>query len=238
MRPRFLALGSLLFLGVVAACGGKQIGVNPDGGDFKEPDGATCVDIVLSSYDRSCTTTADCVDITSGIVCSGSCACGGSTVNKSGQARYEAALSGLSLEACPCVANGEPACVKGTCTLCAFDSDEPGCNDGGFPILDSGGGKGGPDAGRCVDVKLSSYDRSCTTSKDCISITSGELCDGTCECGGSTINQSGEAAYEKAISGVKFGACECPFFGDPECVHGQCALCGAGSSTPECPDGG
>jgi hypothetical protein len=78
---------------------------------------STCVDIDLSSYDQSCTKTSDCVEITSGDICPDSCLCGGSTINKDGETKYEAAIAGIKTEPCHCAAGPVPQCVHGKCSM-------------------------------------------------------------------------------------------------------------------------
>jgi hypothetical protein len=95
-------------------------------------DGQVCVNVDLSTYDTSCQTSSDCADITSGILCTGSCACGGSAINSAGLARYQSAVASLgSATACPCPAEGVVACVDSKCTVCGFGPNQPaGCPDG------------------------------------------------------------------------------------------------------------
>jgi hypothetical protein len=98
--------------------------------DAGQADAQVCVNIDLATYDRSCQTSTDCIDIASGQICSGDCACGGSAVNVDGEARYKAALSGVTIGECPCVAGGIPACIQNVCTLCGL-GNQPPCPDGG-----------------------------------------------------------------------------------------------------------
>jgi hypothetical protein len=117
MKPPFaLLLGPALAL----ACSGRVAGKSA----------GTCVDVVASDYDTSCRSDSDCITITAGHLCSGQCACGGTTVNVDGEARYQAALSSLQLGECNCPLQIAPRCVANVCTLC-----EPGgpatCADGG-----------------------------------------------------------------------------------------------------------
>jgi hypothetical protein len=248
---------SLLALGLLAACGGKQIGSNPDGGSgggggsggsgsdggvFTEPDGEVCVDIDVSTYDQSCNQDTDCFPITPGQICA--CACGGAAANVSEETRYHNALSNLnSTGICDCTSWPDPVCFHHTCTLCL----EPGsCNngesDGGVSRSDATvplDATSGSDAtASCVDINLKDFDQTCKSSAECISITSGEVCSGQCACGGSTINKSGEAKYESEISGIVSEDCPCVADGIPECVSGTCVLCGGPHSPPGCPDGG
>jgi hypothetical protein len=251
---RMVAAASLLVLGLLGACGGRQLGGSPgggsDGGVFTEPDGATCVDINAGTYDTSCNLASDCITIASGPICDGFCNCGGGNVavNRSGQSRYDSALSAVtpSTGTCGCLSAGPPACVHGTCTFC----DDGDCSEGGTGFSDGGSGgsdggtgsseasTGSSDASACVDINLASYDQSCKKTSDCISITSGEICSGQCNCGGSTINKSGEGQYESAISGLTLEDCPCVEEGSPTCVLGMCVMCGGPKSPPGCPDGG
>jgi hypothetical protein len=114
-------------------CMEAPLGGADSGADSSPPKDASgvCVDIQLSSFDTSCTTSADCVSVTTGTICTGSCACGGSTINVSDQAKYDAELSSVHPAECPCVSAGAPQCVGSTCTICGGASSPPGCVDGG-----------------------------------------------------------------------------------------------------------
>jgi hypothetical protein len=154
---RALARVSLLALGLLAACGGRQLGGNPDAGDFTGPDGATCVEIDPSTYDQSCTSDSDCILIKSGDVCSRDCLCGDSPVSASEMSRYESALSVLPPPSlgCACGDFGGAQCIHGECTLCGPGSTNAGCYDGdGGTVTTSDasiGDDGGPSAdGACV----------------------------------------------------------------------------------------
>jgi hypothetical protein len=223
------ALASLL--AVFVACGGKTATVS--GIDA----GPTCVDINLSTYDHSCNVDTDCTLLTGGQVCSGNCDCGGTPVNISGQAAYQAALGSIQLGECPCPYTGTPRCVQSQCTLCGIGPNQPpGCPpddipDAAQPPPDAPIGPPDVavgDAPVCVDIVLSMFNTSCNQASDCIDITTGQLCTGSCSCGGSTINRAGQAAYDSAISTVMLAACPCPAEGTPECVAGQCTICGPG----------
>jgi hypothetical protein len=237
-----LSATAALAAGLLAACTGKvvtegQIGA-PDGGNADTGTGTQCVNVDLTTYDQSCNEASDCVGITAGQVCPGSCGCGGAVINVDGQARYDAATAGLFTGDCPCPADGTPSCVDHVCTLC-----EPGpggtCGvttaDAGPPPPDASG-----DGNVCVDVDPATYDTSCQQSSDCIDITAGTLCSDGCLCGGTAINIDGQARYEQTISSLPQGEeCGCPFFGSPTCVSGQCVICfGPGQGAAGCPDGG
>jgi hypothetical protein len=96
-------------------------------------DGGQCVDIDLSTYDQSCVTSSDCIEITSGLICPKSCSCGGSTINQSGQSRYDEAINSIVTEDCPCAFTGAPKCFQGECIMCdsASGSGPTGCQDAG-----------------------------------------------------------------------------------------------------------
>jgi hypothetical protein len=92
--------------------------------------GGSCVNVDLSTYDQSCHADSDCIDVTSGRICTGGCACGGSTINADGEARYQATVAGVQTLACPCPADGIPRCIQNHCTLCGFGPNQPaGCGD-------------------------------------------------------------------------------------------------------------
>jgi hypothetical protein len=101
-------------------------------------------------------TDADCITITAGTICTGSCLCGGATINRDGQARYDAAISGIMTGLCPCAASPPPRCLGGTCVVCTGGpGDPPECGisvhaDAGVVCMQTGGGGGGsPDGGSC-----------------------------------------------------------------------------------------
>ena len=59
------------------------------------------------------------------------CLCGGSTINKSGEAAYKAAISSIVPGECECPREGQPTCVEGTCIICGLGPPMPGCPDAG-----------------------------------------------------------------------------------------------------------
>jgi hypothetical protein len=221
MKTKLASITSFVVtVGLAAACSSASVpaGVDTNNprGLFVEADGASCVDIELSSYSQTCSTASDCTLIAVGTICSGADACAECTttpINKSGEAQYQAAVSLVTVTGiCACPAEIVPSCVHGTCTICAGSSD-PACSDGG-----SG------DAGTCVDIDAESFDQSCTTASECTTITAGEICSDTCLCGGTTINKNGEARYAKEIAGLGHGECSCPNQPIPACTHGKCTL--------------
>jgi hypothetical protein len=67
-----------------------------------------------------------------------------------------------------------------------------------------------------------------------MTITAGELCDGTCLCGGATINASGAARYQAQVASITTELCACGFAEPPICASGRCVLCGFANDPPEC----
>jgi len=230
--PVRLVLSLLLATCPLAACTGKTVssGGSPDGGSG---DDASCVNVELSSYDQSCNVDSDCVEITSGTICNGSCECGGSVINIDGQARYQSQVAGITSGDCPCANSGNPSCVNHTCTLC-----DPGAGGSCTVTVDDAGPPSRDAAATCVDIDVTTYDQSCTQSSDCLEITAGMFCTGGCSCGGSLINVDGQARYNQAISGIVPGACSCPAWGAPTCVQDKCVFCLGPNPAPGCPDGG
>ena len=216
---RSIAVGvaSLFVPWAMMACGGRAI-------EEGAPDGGACVTIDVSTYDRSCQQASDCVAITAGTLCDGDCSCGGATINADGMSRYQSAVSSITGGDCFCPDELAPECIANTCTICTGSAnDPPACGDHETPDASTG---------QCVDVDLSTYDQSCNADSDCISITSGQICQGSCECGGSTINASGEARYEQQVSSITTSECPCPEEGSPRCIDGACTICGFGPNQP------
>lgn len=77
---------------------------------------AACVYVDLSTYDRSCNKDADCVEITSGKVCSGDCLCGTCAINNDGLTRYRQTLAPLRFGLCGCPADHGAHCIQGVCS--------------------------------------------------------------------------------------------------------------------------
>ncbi|HEY3817430.1 MAG TPA: hypothetical protein VGL81_09680 [Polyangiaceae bacterium] len=219
--------------------GGRDGGAATGDAGVTVGDGGTCVDIDPASYDVSCQVDTDCVSIVAGPLCPGyTCACpGGGAINASSEAQYQAALESIQEGSgilCECPAFPGPQCLGGVCTVCAgLPADPPACH--------STPPDAGPDAAVCVDVDLSTYDQSCQTSDDCIGITAGVLCPGSCECGGAAVNISEQLRYQTTIAelGMSVGGCPCPAPGPIGCVQNKCTVCGYGAGQPAgCPDGG
>jgi len=144
-------IAALFVIGLAQACGGKTlVGIEPDDdsgittdsgvGTGTTDDGAECVDLEVASSDLSCVSDQDCVPSLTGKVCEGQCACGDTSVNAAAAARYQSETASLTLEACPCPAQGEPRCLGGQCTLCGFGPNQPaGCDDSGITTIEDGG---------------------------------------------------------------------------------------------------
>jgi len=199
-------------------------------------DGGVCIDIDPSTFDQSCQSDSDCVPITSGPLCDGyTCTCpGGGAINASAEASYQALVSSIHPgkgPLCECPAFPGPQCLGGVCTVCSgLEGDPPACH--------STPPDAGADGSACVDVDLATYDRSCQYSADCIGITPGVLCPGSCTCGGAAVNVSEQLRYQNTI--LQLGtSTECPCVAGPAvaCIQNECSLCGFGN-LPECPDGG
>lgn len=220
---------------LLLACSGKTLGGSPGGSGGGSSGGGSggggaCVDIDLSSYDVSCATAADCVSISAGEICPGTCTCGGAAINAAGQARYEQAISGVALGQCFCPEIPAPQCIAGVCSA-----------GGGTTTtsVDASTTTTTADAAACVDVDLSTYSESCSVDTDCVVVTSGNICTGSCACGGSVISASEQSRYDQAIQGIQTAECPCPSEGTPRCLGGTCTLCSFGPNQPPgCGDGG
>jgi hypothetical protein len=213
-----------------------------------------CVDVTVTPDELSCDRDSDCTGVTTGEVCADTCDCGGTAVNNTGANLIATQVEGLENGECACPAFGTPTCVGRVCTLCGFGPNPPaGCpNDCSFGLDGCDGGA--PDTGivdggfdvsvvdapledtgmACVDIDLATYSTTCQTADDCMVIQSGELCNGDCFCGGSTVSASEAARYNAAVASITPGACGCPVFGDPQCLNGQCVLCEGSNQPPAC----
>jgi hypothetical protein len=75
---------------------------------------------------------SDCIEITAGHLCPGSCNCGGATIAASANGRYEALTGGLAFVGCPCAVPPRPKCFRNQCINCGYEPNPPpGCGDGG-----------------------------------------------------------------------------------------------------------
>ena len=135
------AILSLLFAGAVGGgCGGSTVSGTDagGGGDGATPpedassDGRVCVTLDPLTFNQRCTQDSECTLVTTGQLCTGGCDCGGTAINKSDVAKYNAETAGVQLLACPCAFPGETRCVHSACTLCTFGPNAPpGCPDAG-----------------------------------------------------------------------------------------------------------
>ncbi len=225
--------------GSASTSGGASSGEGASGGSGSSAheagtDGATCVNTDLSIYDRSCQQSADCVSIANRAVCSGyDCVCaGGAAINVAGLASYRAALASVhpgTGPVCNCPASPVPQCLGGVCTPCTgLRSDPPACHS----IADAG-----PDGSMCVQVDLTTYDQSCETVSDCMSVTEGVLCPDSCACGGAAVNISEALRYQEALLARGSSiACPCAAPRPITCIENKCVLCPLGPQGPVCPD--
>ena len=189
--------------------------------------GPSCVFIDPGSYDHSCNAAADCVYITSGEICRGDCAsCGSTPINQDGYAKWSATVATIDPATSFCGAPAPLACVSHVCQAQPVELDAG--------VIETGP----PDASGCVFIDLSTFDQSCKVDSDCTEITSGQVCDRNCACGGSAVNVDGLARYQQEVQGAASGpACSCPAFGQPRCIASKCTLCPFGGPN-QCPDAG
>jgi hypothetical protein len=141
--------------------------------------------------------------------------------------------------ACPAVActhgTWTPAINTAICTT-APDASPVLAHDSSAPTLDGGA---------CGTLDLSSFDTSCASDSDCLAAGGGTFCTGqpVCTCPGALINVKEQARYQAELLDLESRfppsrpGCNCPYFGRPTCVQGQCTLCGGASGVhPGCPD--
>ena len=258
----------LLLAALATACGGKTI-MTADGVTVESSaNGCIDIEVssaaLTCTTDQDCTVAL----VGPGTVCPGAgTGCGGFPMNNAAAALVNAEarplLTGISFP-CPNIPNVSLRCFRGQCTDCVGDPGESeGCYvataDGGTVTVDAGefdSGAGTTDGGEsdgsvdtidatedagkaCVDIDLSTYDTLCVENIDCITIQSGEVCSGSCDCGGSPVSASEQARYDRATSGIVFAACPCASGGLLECIAGTCVICGYGPNQPAgCPDAG
>jgi hypothetical protein len=116
----------------------------------------SCITLNPSAYNQSCNVDADCILVRLGTICTGQCICGGETINRSEQARYDAAISGIMPVSCPCPPPLPPQCLGNKCVVCTGGpADPPECGapehvDAGLVCMETNAhGSGGGDAGSC-----------------------------------------------------------------------------------------
>lgn len=126
------APGDATFDGAVPGDATFDGAMSSDADSGTSADGAACVTIDPTSYDRACTGDPDCTTVAAGTICTGGCACSFASIAVRDLPKYKAATAGIKPNACPCAAPGQPRCVQKACTLCTFGpNNPPGCPDGG-----------------------------------------------------------------------------------------------------------
>ena len=216
-------------IGSDASSGGSGSGSSEDASSGPDGDSGGCVDIDLSSYDTSCQTDSDCIDVNAGTFCAGyTCACGGSTINIDGEARYNAAFYSIpAAPGCSCPYLGNPRCVQARCVFCPAPglatTGPPGCTDGS----DSGNPNDGSSSGVSSGGSGSSGGGS---NGDASSDDSGGGSLDDASSGGSSSGGSSSGGATSGACGTTGQAC-CPGEQcvDTElwCVGGICAACGS-----------
>jgi hypothetical protein len=117
-----------------------------------------------------------------------------------------------------CAAAGGQCLVgDASCMVMGFQNCNPDQGpSGAFCCLDNAID---PEAGSCTDggIQASSYDQSCVTDKDCVSVAEGDSCR-LCgfECPGSAINADAQAKYQADIARTPAGLS----LQSPYCVTG------------------
>jgi hypothetical protein len=116
---------------------------------------------VASNYPQSCTVDTDCSVVTSGDYCSSQCMCGGSPINTTGLAQFNADISATPLgsgaipvASCGCPVFGRVCCLSGTCKIDSFACDQKdtlaACADAGGScgqgVVQCGKGNGPPNS--------------------------------------------------------------------------------------------
>lgn len=107
-------------------CPKTAVDAGPPADAVAPSDAAACVDIQLSSFNVSCQVNTDCTGITTGEICTGACACGGSAINVADEAKYASLLGSVKTAECPC-ATFPVGCSGGTCVVCTPGGDAAGC---------------------------------------------------------------------------------------------------------------
>jgi hypothetical protein len=134
---RLLTLGALLAAYASSSCSSSGSAVDA-GADAAETGGACMVS--ASSYSQSCVQDTDCVEVTSTNYCNAeACLCGGSAINMSALAQFNAdvATTPLGLHpgggGCPCGSSFGPCCRQGTCTAECYSPTDTlsACADAG-----------------------------------------------------------------------------------------------------------
>jgi hypothetical protein len=87
----------------------------------------------VSTWDKSCKSDGDCIEVSEGHSCYTNELCGGSVVSASEQGRYNAAIAPLMAApfAYSCPPRNRVRCVGGTCAICPAGTRCPSGLDGG-----------------------------------------------------------------------------------------------------------
>jgi hypothetical protein len=202
--------------------GGSSTGGSSTGGGSSGS--GECVDVSASSFSAACVRDSDCTLVTTGQVCTGSCDCGDTPINQSSLAAYDAATAGITFSECPCPYSGAPRCIADQCTVCP--PEDPTCADAGTTTIDASTGDAGSgdDGGVCVYVDPTSFSKACVKASDCVMVTTGELCSGSCDCGNTPISASAESQWQEDVAGIQFAACPCFAPPPPACVNDLCVV--------------
>jgi hypothetical protein len=138
----------------------------------------------------------------------------------SGNGDAEAGAPPSSVGGEAAAADDASSAVDGSATIHAAATLDGGDRADG-PTADAGA----TDGGLCVNVDLSTYDRSCDTASDCIYIAAGTICSGACACGNAVVNAAGQARYQQTLAPLPRGpVCHCPNEPIPQCVEGECVI--------------
>ena len=120
-------------------------------------------------------------------------------------------------------------CGRGQYQLYCSEAPDPSLACGLLGGIPAGGVEyccpcAGTDAGAaCVNIDLSSYDRSCTRDSDCIEISTTGFACCVWDCSSAAINVEAGAQYERAIAGLpSCGLSGCANDSGPRCDHGVC----------------
>jgi hypothetical protein len=95
-----------------------------------------------------------------------------------------------------------------------------------LPVSDAGSDTSTDEASACFDVVVTPGDVACDQDSDCAQTNSGRVCEDTCPCGGTAVNNAAASRIATEVQGLEKGECECPAFGTPTCVNHACTLCG------------
>jgi hypothetical protein len=92
------------------------------------------------------------------------------------------------------------------------------------------------DAGpACVNVDLSTYDRSCSRDSECMTISTTGIACCIGSCSAAAINADSGARYWQAIAGLpSCGLSGCPNDQGPACIHGMCTYPRGSDPCPLC----